>query len=219
MPQHAVNVGGFFMSRYEITQAQYAAVMGGLPNIAPQFRGPNFPVINVTWNEASEFCARLSRLTNKLYRLPTEAEWEYAARAGTTTPFAFGPTITPQIAVYNSAIPFGLAPRGAIRRAMTGVGEISPANAFGLYDMHGNVWEWCADYWHGGYSASPTDGSAWEEPEMIVDDSDPEGTPDQSRVARGGSWTSSATRYRSASRFRFFPGYRASSLGFRIVAS
>jgi formylglycine-generating enzyme required for sulfatase activity len=218
MPQHAVNVKGFFMSSHEITQAQYAAVMGGLPNIAPQFRGPNFPVVNVTWNEASEFCARLSRLSGKVYSLPTEAEWEYAARAGTTTPFAFGPTITPQLAVYNSAIPFGLAPRGPLRKAMTGVGEISPANAFGLYDMHGNVWEWCADYWHTSYNSAPTDGSAWEEQETIADDSDPEGAPDQSRVARGGSWVSAATRNRSASRFRFFPTYRAASLGFRVVA-
>jgi formylglycine-generating enzyme required for sulfatase activity len=218
MPQHAVNVNGFFMSRYEITQSQYAAVMGSLPNIAPQFREPNFPVVNVTWNEASEFCARLSRLTGKLYRLPTEAEWEYAARAGTTTPFAFGPTITPQLAVYNSAIPFGLASKGAIRKSMTGVGEISPANAFGLYDMHGNVWEWCADYWHSSYNAAPRDGGVWDEQEMIADDNDSEGAPDQSRVARGGSWASTATRNRSASRFRFFPTYRAASLGFRVVA-
>ena len=101
---------------------------------------------------------------------------------------------------------------------MSGVGEIGPANAFGLSDMHGNVWEWCTDYWHSSYDAAPTDGSAWDEPELIADESDPEGTPDQSRVARGGSWASTATRNRSASRFRFFPSYRSSSLGFRVVA-
>jgi formylglycine-generating enzyme required for sulfatase activity/uncharacterized caspase-like protein len=220
MPQHAINVNGFFMSKYEITQSQYYAVMGSLPNIAPQFRAQNFPVVNVTWHEANEFCVRLSRLTGRNYRLPSEAEWEYAARAGTTTPFAFGPTITAAVAVFNSAIPFGLAPRGPARKTMTGVGEISPANAFGLYDMHGNVWEWCADYWHGSYDGAPTDASAWDQPATLPAD-DVNGTdagPDQSRVARGGSWNSPATRNRSASRFRFFPTYRAASLGFRIVA-
>jgi formylglycine-generating enzyme required for sulfatase activity/uncharacterized caspase-like protein len=220
MPQHAVNVKGFFMSKYEITQAQYYGVMGSLPNIAPQFRGPNFPVVNVTWHEANEFCARLSLLAGRAYRLPSEAEWEYAARANTTTPFAFGPTITPQLAVYNSAIPFGLAPRGPVRKAMTAVGEIGPANAFGLYDMHGNVWEWCADYWHSSYDGAPTDGSAWDQQEMLTGDeaNEAEALPDQSRVARGGSWASAANRNRSASRFRFFPTYRTASLGFRVVA-
>lgn len=219
MPQHAVNVKGFFMSKTEITQAQYYAVMGSLPPIPPQFVAGDFPVVNVTWHQANEFCARLSRLTGKAYRLPSEAEWEYAARAGTTTPFAFGPTITPEVAVYNSAIPFGLAPRGPMRRGMTAVGEISAANGFGLHDMHGNVWEWCADYWHGSYDAAPSDGSAWDQPQMLESEApnDNELSPDQSRVARGGSWASPATRNRSASRFRFFPTYRASSLGFRIV--
>lgn len=220
MPQHAVNINGFFMSRYEITQAQYYAVMGTLPSIAPQFRSPNFPVVNVSWHEANEFCARLSRLTGRNYRLPSEAEWEYAARAGTTTPFAFGPNISPQVAVYNSALPFNSAPRGPVRRAMTGVGEIAPANRFGLHDMHGNVWEWCADYWHGGYDGAPTDGSAWDQPETLPADSvnGTDAGPDQSHVARGGSWNSPATRNRSASRFRYFPTYRAASLGFRVIA-
>jgi formylglycine-generating enzyme required for sulfatase activity len=219
MPQHAININSFFMSRYEVTQAQYYAVMGTLPNIAPQFRSPDFPVVNVSWHEANEFCARLSRLTGRPYRLPSEAEWEFAARAGSTTPFAFGATITSQVAVYNSAIPFGSAPRASIRRTMTAVGEISPANRFGLHDMHGNVWEWCADYWHGGYDGAPTDGSAWDQPEMLPADqvNGTDAGPDQSRVARGGSWNSPATRTRSASRFRFFPTYRAASLGFRVV--
>jgi len=222
MPQHAVNVPSFYMSKYEITQAQYLAVMGGLPNIEPGLRGANMPVVNVTWHEANEFCARLSRATGRLYRLPSEAEWEYAARAGTTTPFAFGPTINPTIAVYNSALPFGGAPRGPVRRAMTEVGALGPANGFGLYDMHGNVWEWCADYWHGSYNGAPTDGSAWDEPEAAPadDDADDEdGQADQSRVARGGSWGSAANRCRSASRFRYFPAYRARYLGFRVVVS
>jgi formylglycine-generating enzyme required for sulfatase activity len=224
MPQHAVNVQGFFMSRYEVTQAQYAAVMGRLPNIEPGLRGPNMPVVNVTWHEASEFCARLSRQTGRLYRLPSEAEWEYAARAGTATPFAYGPTISPLLAVYNSAQPFGLAPRGPVRRAMTDVGALSPANAFGLHDMHGNVWEWCADYWHGGYDGAPTDGSTWEEPEAAPaaeesEDEDEGESGDRSRVARGGSWGSAANRCRSSSRFRYFPSTRSRYLGFRVAAA
>ncbi len=220
MPQHAVNMKGFFMSKYEVTQAQFAAVMGKLPSMPAEFRDPNLPVVNVTWSEADEFCAKLTRMTGRSYRLPSESEWEYAARAGTTTPFAFGQTLTPQIAVYNSALPFAFGPRGSARRGPTPVGSVSPANAFGLFDLHGNVWEWCADYWHSGYDGAPVDGSAWQEPEMIPADEEnrTEASPDRSRVARGGSWSSPATRTRSASRFRFFPTYRSPSLGFRVVA-
>jgi formylglycine-generating enzyme required for sulfatase activity len=202
--------------------------MGELPDIEPHLRGADRPVVNVTWHEANEFCARLSRLTGRNYRLPSEAEWEYAARARTDTPFAYGPTITPTLAVYNSALPFGAGPRGPVRRSMTEVGAISPANGFGLHDMHGNVWEWCADYWHRGYTGAPTNGSAWDEPEAIPageegeeeeEDEEEAESVDRSRVARGGSWGSAANRCRSASRFRFFPAYRSRYLGFRVVAS
>jgi formylglycine-generating enzyme required for sulfatase activity len=222
MPQHAVNVQGFHMSRFEITQAQYATVMGRLPNIEAGLRGMDMPVVNVSWHEANEFCTRLSRLTGRRYRLPSEAEWEYAARARTETPFAFGPTITPSLAVYNSTIPFGSAPRGPVRKAMTTVGAISPANAFGLHDMHGNVWEWCADYWHADYDGAPRNGSVWDEPGRIpADEEDPDAgeMEDESRVARGGSWGSTASRCRSASRYRYAPNYRSGLLGFRVVAS
>lgn len=221
MPQHAVDVPGFFMSRFEVTQAQYAAVMGELPNIPQGLRGAEMPVVNVSWDKANEFCARLRNLTGRTYRLPSEAEWEYAARGGTETPFAFGPTITPSLAVYDSAIPFGSAPRGPRRRAMTEVGAISPANAFGLHDMHGNVWEWVADFWHLDYTGAPTNGGVWDVPAMIpVDEDDPEGEEmeDNSRVARGGSWNSAANRCRSASRFRFAPNTTSPQLGFRVVA-
>jgi formylglycine-generating enzyme required for sulfatase activity len=217
MPQHAVDINGFYISRFEITQAQYLAVMGTLPNIAPSMRGATMPVVNVTWQEANDFSAKLSQLTGRSYRLPTEAEWEYAARAGTTTPFAFGETLNPQTAVYNSAIPYRKAPRGARRNGPMLVGEITPPNAFGLYDMSGNVWEWVADYWHGNYDGAPRDGSVWDEPETAFDADENEEVEDKSRIVRGGSWFSAAGSCRSASRFRFFPSTRANNVGFRIV--
>jgi formylglycine-generating enzyme required for sulfatase activity len=218
IPQHAVDVKGFYMSRYEVTQAQYLAVMGRLPNIDDDFVGPRMPVINVTWQEANDFCARLSQLTGRAYRLPTEAEWEYAARAGTATPFAFGETLNPQAAVYNSAIPYRKGPRGAARRGPSEVGELTPSNAFGLVDMSGNVWEWVADYWHGSYDGAPKDGSAWDEPQTVYDEKEEEEVLDQSRIVRGGSWFSPAASCRSAARFRFFPSTRANNVGFRVVA-
>lgn len=218
LPQHAVNLKGLYMSRFEITQAQYYEVMGKLPNMEAKLRGPQMPVINITWQEANDFCARLSQLTDRSYRLPTEAEWEYAARAGTTTPFAFGETLNPQAAVYNSAIPYRRGVRGERRSAPMPVGELTPSNAFGLVDMSGNVWEWIADYWHGSYDGGPTDGSAWDEPQTVRDEAEDEDVPDQSHVVRGGSWFSAAASCRSAARFRFFPTTRANNIGFRIVA-
>jgi formylglycine-generating enzyme required for sulfatase activity len=218
LPRHAVNVKGFYMSRTEITQAQYLAVMGKLPKIEGPFSGPNMPVVNVTWTEANEFCARLSTATGKLYRLPTEAEWEYAARAGTDTPFAFGETVNPQLAVYNWLQPYGKAPRGARRNGPTEVGALNSTNAFGLADMHGNVFEWCADYWHSDYDGAPTDGSSWDEPQAIVsDDPDEKEAVDTTRVVRGGSWQSPGNKCRSASRFRYSPATRSASVGFRVV--
>ena len=218
MPQHAVDVSGFYMSRFEITQAQYAAVMSKLPSIEPGFFGAEMPIVNVTWQEANDFCAKLSKMTGRNYRLPTEAEWEYAARAGTVAPYAFGETLNPQTAVYNSAIPYGKAVRGAQRRAPSKVGEITSPNAFGLQDMSGNVQEWVADYWHGSYDDAPANGAAWDEPEIVFDEDENEEVTDPSRVVHGGSWFSPAASCRSASRFRFFPSTRAKNVGFRVVA-
>ena len=218
LPRHAVNVKNFYMSRYEITQAQYYNVMGELPQIEPQFRGANMPVVNVTWTEANEFCSRLSRETGRFYRLPTEAEWEFAARGGTETPFPFGETINQQVAAYNWAIPYGKAPRGTRRTAPTEVGALNSTNPFGLQDMSGNVWEWCADYWHSDYDGAPNNGSSWDEAQGIEsDDPDEENATDNSRVARGGSWFSPASRCRSASRYRYSPITRSNTLGFRVI--
>jgi formylglycine-generating enzyme required for sulfatase activity/predicted Ser/Thr protein kinase len=184
-PQHRVNVPPFFLGKYPVTQKQYEAVMGNNPS---RFKGVNRPVENVSWNDATDFCQRLSHSTGKIYRLPSEAEWEYACRAGTTTPFYFGPTITADLANYNGDYTYGSAPKGVYREETTDVGSFPP-NAFGLYDMHGNVWEWCQDVWHENYNGAPTNGSAWES-----------GGDSSYRMLRGGSWLYYPVDCRSAAR-------------------
>jgi formylglycine-generating enzyme required for sulfatase activity len=157
-----------------------------------------------------EFCSRLSRHTKRDYRLPTEAEWEYACRAGTTTPFHFGETITTDLANYDGDYTYGRGIKGVDRNETTPVGSFNAANAFGLSDMHGNVWEWCLDHWHNSYKDAPNDGSAW------VDDNkndDPEAT----RLLRGGSWLSSPRYCRSACRDNLRAGYQNNDIGFRVV--
>jgi len=158
-PQHEVTVKPFLMGKYPITQAQWIAVMDKNPS---HFKGDNRPVEMVSWHECVEFCKRLFEKTGKAYRLPSESEWEYACRAGTTTPFYFGETITPDLANYNGRYTYASGPKGVYRGETTDVGSFPP-NVFGLYDMHGNVWEWCADLWHDNYDGAPTDGSAWLE--------------------------------------------------------
>ena len=200
-PQRTVNISPFFMGKYEVTQEQYQAVMGNNP---AYFKGAKRPVEEVSWNDAVKFCQKLSEKTGKTYRLPSEAEWEYACRAGTTTPFYFGDTITPDLVNCDGNNPYGGAPKGIYREQTTDVGSFPP-NAFGLYDMHGNVWEWCSDKWHGNYSGAPTDGSSWET-----------GTDDR-RVLRSGSWYYNAVSCRSAIRDRNSAGYRHLSFGFRVA--
>jgi len=202
--QHQVTVGGFYIGKYEVTQEEYQEVIGTNPS---GFKGDNLPVERVSWFDAIEYCNKRSQkegLTpaytingNKVtwnrgangYRLPTEAEWEYACRAGTTTPFNTGNDITTGQANYNG-------------KETMAVGSFLP-NAWGLYDMHGNVWEWCWD-WYGNYkSGSQTD---------------PMGASSGSyRVGRGGGWGNSAEDLRSAYRLSLSPNYRNSSVGFRLV--
>lgn len=184
-PQHTVTVQPFYMGKYQVTQKQWRAVASlpkvslDLENDPSHFKGDDLPVERVSWEEAVEFCARLSQKTGREYRLPDEAEWEYACRAGATTPFAFGETITPDIVNYDGNYPYGAAPKGVYREKTVRVGSLGVANGFGLYDMHGNVWEWCLDEWHASYDGAPTDGSAW----MSSGD-------ESYRVLRGGSWSS-----------------------------
>ncbi len=199
--QHQVTVPAFYAGKYPITQAQWQAVMGNKPS---HCQCEKRPVENVSWDDAVEFCGKLSLQTGKKYRLLSEAEWEYACRAGTTTPFHFGETITPELVNYNGYGPYAKAPTGLSREQTTDVG-IFPPNAFGLYDMHGNVWEWCSDTWHEDCNGAPTDGSSWET-----------GTRN-ARVLRGGSWFDSALTCRSAYRVRDFVGRRFELVGFRVA--
>ena len=214
MPQHQVNVPGFFISKHEITQAQWQTVMGKLPDGVPgKFRGADLPVVNISWRQADEFCQKLSAKTGKNYRLPTEAEWEYAARAGSSTAFAFGKTINSSLVNYRGNAPFLAAASGIFRNAPVPVGSLNNLNGFGLADMHGNVWEWTADNWHDEYNGAPTDGSAWEAGAPTNDDEDPR----LFRVIRGGSWDSTASSCRSSHRRRYPQIIRSTKIGFRVV--
>ena len=211
-PQREVTVPAFLMGQYPVTQAQWQAVaqlpkqQDELDSEPSRFTGDNRPVETISWNEAVEFCQRLSAHTGKEYRLPSEAEWEYACRAGTTTPFHFGETITPELANYRGSSTYSNGPKGVYREATTDVGSF-PANTFGLYDTHGNVWEWCLDRWHNNYDGAPTDGSAWVEGESEL------------RIVRGGSWDLNPRDCRSATRDITLPGDRTFTFGFRVCCS
>ncbi|NEP01574.1 MAG: formylglycine-generating enzyme family protein [Symploca sp. SIO2E9] len=224
-PQHQVTVQAFLMGKYLVTQAQWQAVAAlrqvnrKLDRDPSRFKGKEKPVERVSWYDAVEFCSRLSRHTGREYRLPSEAEWEYAARAGTTTPFHFGETITTEVANYCGIDEkiggtlykgsYGSGPKGEYRQETTAVGNFGVANAFGLYDIHGNVWEWCADNWHSNYEEAPDDGSAWI---------DAEEEEDSIKVLRGGSWNVFPGNCRSACRYSAYPGVAYNyALGFRVV--
>nr|WP_261779612.1 formylglycine-generating enzyme family protein [Microcystis aeruginosa] len=214
-PPHRVTVSSFYMGRYPITQAQWKAIAATAKididletnpsNFKGDEKGDELPVESVNWYQATEFCKRLSRETKREYRLPSEAEWEYACRAGTTTPFYFGETITGELANYNAGYTYAEEAKGEYRQQTTRVGQFPP-NAFGLYDMHGNVWEWCADTWHDNYDGAPTDGSAWIE----------NGNNNRSPL-RGGSWFSNPYFCRSAYRLNDNRRGLNLSFGFRVV--
>ena len=189
--QHKVTLTKpFYMGKYEVTQGQWESVMGTNPSYR---KGAKYPVTNVSWNDCQEFIKKLNTKTNGDYRLPTEAEWEYACRAGTTTAYSFGDNITAKDANYNTGV--------KIVKPVT-VGSYKP-NTFGLYDMHGNVWEWCED-WYGNYLADAV--------------TDPKGpAKDKYRVLRGGSFFSDASDVRSSARFYNSPTSRDGSFGFRMA--
>ncbi|TAF09840.1 MAG: serine/threonine protein kinase [Nostocales cyanobacterium] len=211
-PQHRVTIQPFYMGKFTVTQAQWERV-AVLPKIQQdlnpnpsRFSGKNRPVEAVSWLDAQEFCARLSKATGKKYRLPSEAEWEYACRAGTNTPFYFGDNITNDLANYNGNYPYNSGAKGKYRQQTTDVGSFPP-NSFGLYDMHGNVWEWCEDDWHENYINAPVNGSAW------INQSS------KYNLLRGGSWISNARDCRSANRGSGARDFRDDTLGFRVVVS
>jgi len=232
--QHRVTVSSFYMGKYQVTQAEYEAVMGTNPS---NFKGSNLPVENVSWYDAVEYCNKLSQKENLTpayiidkgrsdinntsdsdtvrwlitwnqnangYRLPTEAEWEYACRAGTTTPFNTGNNITTGNANYDGNYPYNKNAKGTYRQKTTPVGSFAP-NPWGLYDMHGNVWEWCWD-WYGSnyYSSSPASNPAGAVSGAL-------------RVVRGGGWNYSAADVRSAWRSYYTPSNRLNFIGFRLV--
>ena len=217
-PQHKVTLGRFFMAKYPVTQAQWRAVVAmkqvsrELELDPSKFKGDHNPVEQISWYDAIEFCDRITLHTNRQYRLPTEAEWEYACRAGTTTPFHFGETISTDIANYAGSHEkygaYGPGERGESRRKTSPVDQFEGVNAYGLSDMHGNIFEWCQDHWHDNYKDAPTDGSAWTQ-----------GGKSNRRVIRGGSWVYGPRNCRSACRNILAPDDRSSYLGFRVVCS
>ena len=209
-PQHHVAVPSFYLGKYAVTIDQWRAVMGRSPHamkIAEDSfkRSGRQPVVRVAFDEVEEFCARLARKTRRAYRLPTEAEWEYACRAGTSAAFAFGPTISRKVVNHDGETIRRDKPDG--KHATTRpVGSLGVANGFGLFDMHGNVWEWCQDHWRNNYQDAPADGSAWKSGES------------RNRVLRGGSWYSTAAFCRAAMRRPGGEaGTRSRQIGFRVA--
>lgn len=222
-PQHEVNIASFWMSVHPITQEQWKFI-AKLPEINcylrrsfSHFEGKRRPVEQVTWHEAKEFCDRLSQFTAKCYELPCESQWEYACRANTTTPFHFGETITTDIANYSgvnweylgkicSKGSYGKGKQGEDRKETTDIDYFKIYNQFGLADMHGNVREWCADYWHSNYQNAPNNDQPW------LIDGDP-----QKRVLRGGSWNSNPHKCRSAYRAKIEADASLYDIGFRVI--
>jgi len=214
-PQHTVTVPAILMSKYPITFSQWKAVASLQPvrqklklRPSPRNWGAKRPVVEVSWHDAIEFCDRLSKETGRIYRLLTEAEWEYACRAGTTTPFHFGQTITYKLANYDGTCIYHSEQKGVSRAKTLQVGELKFSNAFGLFDMHGNVWEWCQDHWHESYNGAPINGEAW------IDSTD-----NQNHVIRGGSWRNEPFNCRSSYRFPKSSEQASDHIGFRIVRS
>jgi len=202
-PQHQVTIRTFYMSQHEITQAQWRKVANlpqvkiALPESPLAHEGDKMPVRHISWEEAGEFCERLSRAAGKTFRLPTEAEWEYACRAGTTTPYYFGMGITSKLVNYNGENSDGPVTVGSFL-----------SNNFGLYDMHGNLWEWCQDLYHDNYEGAPVDGSPWLTGKVWI----------SMRVIRGGSWMANdKASCRSDSRRPNPQQKRNPDVGFRVM--
>ena len=211
-PQHDVTLDSFFMAQTPITQAQWKVVAEwekverDLDSDPSDFKGGNRPVERVCWIDAVEFCRRLNERTGQRYGLPSEAQWEYACRAGSATPFHFGATLTPELANYDGNYVYANGPKGSYREQTTEVASF-PANGWGLHDLHGNVWEWCEDHWHESYNFAPGDDQPW----LI-----PAASADEPRLLRGGSWLTPPAICRSADRLNGLPDFRSSFIGFRV---
>ena len=222
-PQHGVTVASFWMGKHPVTQAQWKAVASlakvdcELDPDPSRCKGDNRPVERVTWYEANEFCKRLSRRMGDDYRLPSEAEWEYACRAAGVTDFDLGESNTIGLANYREpgkelkpTYPSSEGkgrPGGSCKETME-VGRFGVGNGFGVCDLHGNVWEWCLDHWHANYQGAPSDGRAW----LSSDNS-------QYRIIRGSSGFVDPRICRAASRCRGNPTYRLNYIGFRVVCA
>jgi formylglycine-generating enzyme required for sulfatase activity len=214
-PVHSVMVQPFWMSKHPVTKAQWKSVAclppvnHTLKKLPSRSGSANHPVVQISWYEATEFCERLSRKTGHKYRLPSESEWEFSCRAGTTTPFHFGETLTSDFANYDGSIVYRSEYKSAHRGKLLAVNSFAFTNMFGLFDMHGNVWEWCSDHWHDTYDEAPVDGSAWVERNNLAK---------LSKVIRGGSWRNEPHLCRSAYRTSNNADDTASNnIGFRIV--
>ena len=204
----------FAMGRYPVTVGEWRVFVqasgwehqGEVDWLAPGFAQTDaHPVVGITWHDAQRYLEWLSEATGKRYRLPSEAEWEYACRAGTRSAFSFGESISPEQANYDGSFSYNGSARGACRHGTTPCGMF-PANPWGLYDMHGNVWEWVQDVVHDNYDGAPLDGSAWEE-----------GGDQHRRILRGGSWLYAPRYLRSALRNGFSSVLANDIVGFRVV--
>jgi formylglycine-generating enzyme required for sulfatase activity len=228
-PLHRVTLREFLLAQTPITQAQWRAVAEWEKpgNVAAtewpealdsdpvarledpeRFRGEQRPVVNVSWMEAKAFCERLRLRTGKNYALPSEAQWEYACRAGSTKPFHWGSTISTMLANYNGTEGYEDGDKGVDRQQTTDANSF-PSNPWGLQDMHGNTWEWCADHWHGNYAGAPEDGRPWIDDEARNSES-------KTRMMRGGAWDSHPGGCRSACRFDDHPNFRHNVITFRV---
>jgi formylglycine-generating enzyme required for sulfatase activity len=227
-PQHTIAIGApFALARYAVTLAEFGAFLEATGHVMPNemftfenkrwesrkdrsFRNPRFvqtprhPVVGVSWNDAAAYCQWLSKTTGKGYRLPSESEWEYACRAGTETPFWWGASISTEDANYNGNDVYGDGSKGQYRKGTMPVESFQP-NPWGLYQMHGNLWEWCADDWHENFHDAPDDGRVWQ------------GGDETRRVLRGGSWGDCPRYLRAAKRIRYPSVNRSYIIGFRVA--
>jgi len=210
-PVHEVTLQEFWIGKYAVTQKQWQAVMGNNP---ANFKGKDLPVENISWNDAMDFCERASQKVGNKVRLPTEAEWEYACRAGTTTTFHFGETITTDLVNYNGNYPYENTPKGQYREKTVDADAFYP-NPWGLYQMNGNIWEWCLDNWHDDYSKKPL--------RLKQNGNEPWGQVNinknynRNHLARGGSWLENGYNCTSAFRRYWTADIKGPNLGLRVV--